>query len=69
MIVCVFLCLCLAHVLADVLVPNWVFFGNNSYITTIQFNEASVTSGSTAQIAEKNRKHASNDTSALSLGG
>ena len=48
---------------ADVLVPNWVpgkpaTFDITSPLTPIALHEASVTSGSTAQVAE-NRKHSS----------
>ena len=57
---------------ADVLVPNWVLgkpaafdITVTSPLTPITLHEASVTSGSTAQVAE-NRNHAQ---SAQSLGG
>ena len=60
---------------ADVLVPNWVLgkpaafdITVTSPLTPITLHEASVTSGSTAQVAE-NRKHASNDTKCSELGG
>ena len=62
---------------ADVLVPNWVLgkpaafdITVTSPLTPITLHEASVTSGSTAQVAE-NRKHASNDAKCKvqSLGG
>ena len=59
---------------ADVLVPNWVLgkpaafdITVTSPLTPITLHEASVTSGSTAQVAE-NRKHASNDTKCSELG-
>ena len=59
---------------ADVLVPNWVLgkpaafdITVTSPITPITLHEASVTSGSTAQVAE-NRKHASNDAKCSELG-
>ena len=61
---------------ADVLVPNWVLgkpaafdITVTSPLTPITLHEASVTSGSTAQVAE-NRKHMPAMTqSAQSLGG
>ena len=59
---------------ADVLVPNWVLgkpaafdITVTSPLTPITLHEASVTSGSTAQVAE-NRKHASNDAKCSELG-
>ena len=59
---------------ADVLVPHWVLgkpaafdITVTSPLTPITLHEASVTSGSTAQVAE-NRKHASNDTKCSELG-
>ena len=54
--------------LADVLVPNCVLGKPAAFdITPITLHEASVTSGSTAQVAE-NRKHASNDAKCSELG-
>eukprot|EP00731_Ephydatia_muelleri_P032803 Em0024g347a len=59
---------------ADVLVPKWVLgkpaafdITVTSPLTSITLHEASVTSGSTAQVAE-NRKHASNDAKCSELG-
>eukprot|EP00731_Ephydatia_muelleri_P006442 Em0003g690a len=59
---------------ADVLVPNWVLGKPAAFditvtlsLTPITLHEASVTSGSTAQVAE-NRKHASNDAKCSELG-
>eukprot|EP00731_Ephydatia_muelleri_P004035 Em0002g211a len=59
---------------ADVLVPNWVLgkpaafdITVTSPLTPITLHEASVTSGSTAQVAE-NRKHASNDAKCSKIG-
>ena len=56
------------------LVPNWVLSKPAAFVitvtsplTSVALHEASVTSGSTAQVAQ-NRKHASNDAKCSELG-
>ena len=65
---------CNVKLIIIMLVPNWVLgkpaafdITVTSPLTLITLHEVSVTSGSTAQVAE-NRKHASNDAKCLELG-